>query len=117
LTGILARLGHDGLRHLGIGHFNFVLLTQLGQKQAQTHAAFGQCFVLIRRLDLRVVVALNFWVFLMPELMGDLARFCIDQCRRQIELHLFVQRVEQFALHDSPRSAAELSFQTFFDLT
>ncbi len=59
LTRILTRLVHDRLGHLGVRHFDFGFLTQLGQQQPKPHAALGQLVVLVGRFDLGVVVALT----------------------------------------------------------
>ena len=100
LTRVLTRLVHDRLGHFRIGHLNFGVLTQLCQQEPQTHAARGQRLVLFRCLDLGVVVALHVRVFFMPKLVRNLARFCIQQRRRQVEIHQLVQRIQKPALHD-----------------
>jgi len=99
LTRVLTRLIHDRLGHLGVGHFDFGFLTQLCEQQAKTHAAGCQLAVLVRGLDLGGIVAFNFGVILVPQLVGDLARFGIQQRGRQIEINHTVQRIQKAALH------------------
>ena len=78
LTRVLTCLVHDRLGHFRVGHFDLCFLAQFCQQQAQTHTAFCQFVVLISRLDLVVIVAFNLWVFLVPQLVRDLTRFCFD---------------------------------------
>ena len=51
--------------------------------------------MLVGRLDLGVIVALNVGVFLVPQLVRDLASLGLDQAGRQIEIDRLVQRVQQ----------------------
>ncbi len=49
--------------------------------------------------------------------MRDLLGFGVNQRRRQVKADLFVQRVQQVALHHSARSTGVFRFQTLSDLT
>ena len=64
-----------------------------------------------------MIVAFYVRVFLVPQLMRDLLGFGVNQRRRQVKADLFVQRVQQVALHHSARSTGVFCFQTLSDLT
>ncbi len=63
-----------------------------------------------------VVVALMVGVLFVPELMGDLVGFGLDERRRQVEAHAFVEDVEEPALQDLTRGLAIFRFKPFADL-
>ena len=78
LARVLTGLVHDGLGHFLIGNLNVSLLTDISQQQAQLHAALCQLVVLFCWCDLWMIMSLDVRVFLMPQLVGNLACFSFD---------------------------------------
>ena len=116
LARILARFVHNRLGHLGVCHLNFGFLTQLSEQQAQTDTAASELDVLLGRRDFWVIMALNFRVFVMPQLVRDLACLCVEKRRLQIKGHELIKRVEQTTLHNSALRASIFGFQALGDL-
>ena len=120
VSALLARILTCRIQN-GLGHFlfrdrHFSLTAHFGQQKAQAHAAFGQNLMLFSRLDRPMVVAVVLRVFFVPQLVGDLAGFCIHQAGGQVKLHQSVQLVQQRPLHHSARCRAILHLQPLADL-
>ena len=112
----MLRLAEDRLVHLLLGHLDLSLTADLSEQQAEAHPALGERIVLVRRLDFRVVVALNLRVLLVPQLMRDLLRLSFNEALRQIERHGGVQLVQQLSLQDLARGVAEFGGKTLLHL-
>src|SRR4029079_15039758 len=91
----------DGALHLFVGHLDLVLVADLRNHQAETHAALGDLAVLRPRLLLgRPFVGESAALLLQVAFDGlpDVVKLLGHESRRQIELVALVERIEKLAL-------------------
>ncbi len=110
------RLGDEAL-HLGLGHFDAIVLANLRQEQAEAHAALGD-----RAIIVAIVLELGLGGFriglvsgFMLELLPDLGELGLDHRRRNREVMTIGEMVEQLALHVGASEAVELLLDLALD--